>query len=74
MIDEREIKCCCKNPNCRKSGISFCTTENNKPLMRFHFLETEKIGEKEFTHFKTRSMHLNKHNIKQLINSLSELL
>jgi hypothetical protein len=42
--------------------------------MRFHFLETEKIGEKEFTHFKTRSMHLNKHNIKQLINSLSELL
>jgi uncharacterized protein (DUF1499 family) len=59
-IDQREIKCCCENPNCCESGISF-----DENFLRFHFLTTEPC-----LHQETKAMMLNKENIDQLINAL----
>lgn len=63
-IDERQIKCCCNNPNCIESGISF-----DEDFLFFHFLEhDETIG----LHQTTKAMMLNKENINQLIQALKE--
>jgi uncharacterized protein (DUF1499 family) len=63
-IDAREIKCCCNNPNCIESGISF-----DKDYLFFHFLEYDENGS---LHQIRKAMMLNKENINQLIQSLKD--
>lgn len=72
-IDSRDIKCCCNEPNCAETGISFDEDEGQK-MLKFHFLhyryinKTEKILEQ-----KTKTMFLNKENTKELITALKQL-
>jgi len=66
-IDERDIKCCCNDENCREAGISF---EGN--TLRFHFLEyIDK--DKKILDQTTRSMILNKQTAQELIKQLQKI-
>jgi hypothetical protein len=67
-IDERDIKCCCKEEDCRQAGISF---EENR--LRFHFLEYIDVGDKKILDQKTRSMVLNKQTAQALIKELQKI-
>ena len=67
-IDERDIKCCCKNENCRESGISF---EEN--TLRFHFLEYIEGLDKKILTQTTRTMILNKQTAQELIKELKKI-
>ena len=69
-IDNREIKCCCDNPNCSEGGISFDTDENIN-MLNFHFLDY--INGTEILHQETKTMYLDKENTKELIKALKEL-
>jgi hypothetical protein len=66
-IDERDIKCCCGDENCREGGISF---EEN--ILRFHFLEYIE-GDKKILTQTTRSMVLNKQSARELIKELQKI-
>lgn len=66
-IDERTIKCNCDSNNCAEGGISFDGT-----WLRFHYLEQmEGVG--NLTQ-RTKSMHLNRENTIELIETLQEIL
>jgi len=68
-IDERDIKCCCGEENCRESGISF---DGN--ALRFHFLEYITINHKDkILDQKTRTMILNKKTAQELIKQLQTI-
>lgn len=71
-IDQREIKCCCGDPNCNESGISF--SEGN--MLNFHFLESRLtgliFGKIELTQT-TKAMILNKETARQLIKHLKTI-
>lgn len=69
-IDSRKIKCCCENPDCIESGIDF-DTDNSQNILRFHFLDYVKDTERLTQ--KTKSMYLNKENVKELIEYLEQL-
>lgn len=66
-IDLRTIKCCCDNPNCAETGISF-----DDKFLRFHYLE-EMDGLDGVTQ-RTKGMYLDKKNVTELIESLQEIL
>lgn len=73
-IDSRKIKCCSTNPNSIESGISFDEDEGIK-MLRFHFLgNIERPNSEPILNQFTKTMHLNKKNIKQLIAELQQLL
>lgn len=70
-IDSRGIKCCSDNPNSIEAGISFDYDEDKDVnILRFHFLDYE---EGKILNQKTKSMHLNKENTKELIKELKKL-
>jgi hypothetical protein len=69
-IDERTIKCGNNEPHTIKSDISFDTNNEEKPVLRFHFLSVDKfVG----LYQDSKSMVLNKENTKALINELKQL-
>ncbi len=73
-IDEREIKCCCNNPKCAEGGISFdFDEEENKHVLKFHFLEHINRDDTGSLFQRTRAMMLNKETTKELINKLKSL-
>ena len=61
------IKCCCDDPDCIESGISF---DYSDKILFFHFLEIDYRGKLTQT---TKSMKLDKSNTKQLIKQLKDL-
>ena len=65
-IDEREIKCCDTNPGTIQAGISF-DQDDDITILRFHFLQQEENDKLDQV---TKSMHLNKSTINQLISEL----
>lgn len=68
-IDQRDIKCCCDNPNCCEAGISI-----DENCLKFHFLEYIPMsGEKIMLTQTTKSMMLNKENVNELIKELKQL-
>jgi len=72
-IDSREIKCCDKSETTIEAGISFDCDEGQH-ILRFHFLDyiIKKDGSK-IPRQETKSMWLNKENIKQLITALEAI-
>ena len=73
-IDEREVKCCDKNENTIEAGISFDILYNGTNILRFHYLDhIENMHDISILTQRTKSMHLNKENTKQLIEMLSSL-
>ena len=69
-IDSRQIKCCCNNPKCRQTGVSF-EEMNGRPILRFHFNEYVDLDGNKSLDQKTRIMVLNKKNITELIHQLN---
>jgi hypothetical protein len=69
-IDERTIKCANNESHTIQSGISFDSDNEEKPVLRFHFLGEDKLGEIDQI---TKAMVLNKENTKALINELKQL-
>jgi len=65
-IDSRDIKCCCTNPQCVESGLSF-----EEDMLVFYFLEI--IPGSTILHQKRRTMYLNKQTRKEIIKSLRSL-
>ena len=72
-IDSRDIKCCDTSHLTNEAGISF-DSDDGKEILRFHFLEYVKPkGEHAFLTQTTKSMHLDKNNVDQLIEALQEI-
>lgn len=67
-IDQRDIKCCCNEENCRQAGISF--SEN---MLNFHFLDFKDLPKGKILDQFTRSMYLNKQTAQALIKELKKV-
>lgn len=73
-IDRRVIKCSdTQSDDTIEAGISFEKLDDNECVyaLNFHFLD--KVKYSEIVIQKTKSMHLNKENTRQLIQALKAL-